>query len=459
MGINPFTRAMVGITGHHVDFNTRPEDIGGLSKIGLSICFASFLAALQFGIAGWFLAGNLDPIVRALVSFTTGLIGALVVLLIDRSFIYASDTRADSVGKLGYFYIAIRIFLILAIGSLSSQFVLPLLLKSELAIHIQDLKDNRYEAAKDRYLEKYNVQEKVSNEQSIRSSISKIRAELDNPPQSLVRQKLEAENCMLDYKRKVNSAIGPDVEFNEVANLFSADKTACDRLSVMYKEAYQGYFNPRKALLAQNQDAYGQAKEESNSAQAFMKTDLKHADETNQQFLNMSSSDVLWDLIKTNPGARTKYLLITIVQLVLELMPLLLKSLLGRSPLGIRVAMRMNALQEEYSNVELGYQLNSIERLIKVTNAQNTQRVNALDGEILIQEKKNHLMSLKADIRHKIFEGRQTPAFDWASIFGSIKAKKASANVKPDATEQSQKETRVDVKDDRAAVPHQYAPV
>jgi hypothetical protein len=235
MGINPFTRAMVGITGHHVDFNTRPEDIGGLSKIGLSICFASFLAALQFGIAGWFLAGNLDPIVRALVSFTTGLIGALVVLLIDRSFIYASDTRADSVGKLGYFYIAIRIFLILAIGSLSSQFVLPLLLKSELAIHIQDLKDNRYEAAKDRYLEKYNVQEKVSNEQSIRSSISKIRAELDNPPQSLVRQKLEAENCMLDYKRKVNSAIGPDVEFNEVANLFSADKTACDRLSVMYK--------------------------------------------------------------------------------------------------------------------------------------------------------------------------------------------------------------------------------
>jgi hypothetical protein len=227
----------------------------------------------------------------------------------------------------------------------------------------------------------------------------------------------------------------------------------------MYKEAYQGYFNPRKALLAQNQDAYGQAKEESNSAQAFMKTDLKHADETNQQFLNMSSSDVLWDLIKTNPGARTKYLLITIVQLVLELMPLLLKSLLGRSPLGIRVAMRMNALQEEYSNVELGYQLNSIERLIKVTNAQNTQRVNALDGEILIQEKKNHLMSLKADIRHKIFEGRQTPAFDWASIFGSIKAKKASANVKPDATEQSQKETRVDVKDDRAAVPHQYAPV
>jgi hypothetical protein len=459
MGINTFTRAMVGITGHHVDFNTRPEDIGGLSKIGLSICFASFLAALQFGIAGWFLAGDLDPIVRALVSLTTGLIGALVVLLIDRSFIYASDTRADSVGKLGYFYIAIRIFLILAIGSLSSQFVLPLLLKSELAIHIQDLKDNRYQAAKDRYLEKYNVQEKVSNEQSIRTSISKIRAELDNPPQSLVRQKLEAENCLLDYKRKINSAIGPDVEFNEVANLFSADKAACDRLSIIYKEAYQGYFNPRKVLLTINQDAYGKAQEDANSAQAFMTTDLKHADETNQQFINMSSADVLWDLIKTNPGARSKYLLITTVQLVLELMPLLLKSLLGRSPLGIRVAMRMNALQEEYSDVELQYQLNSIERVTKVTNAQNKQRITALDEEIIIQEKKNQLTSLKVDVRHKIFKTIQTPSADSESIFSSSKPKTDSPYVKPDVTQQPQEDTRVEVKGDRFVDPSHYATV
>ena len=457
MGINAFTRAMVSITGHHVDFHTRSEDVGGLSKIGLSICFASFLAALQFGIAGWFLASDLDPIVRASVSLTTGLIGALVVLLIDRSFIYASDTRADSVGKLGYFYIAIRIFLILAIGSLSSQFVLPLLLKSELAIHIQDLKDQRYQAAKDRYLEKYNVQEKVSNEQSIRSSISKIRAELDNPPQSLVRQKLEAENCLLDYKRKVNSAIGPDVEFNEVANLFSADKAACDRLSIIYKEAYQGYFNPRKVLLTINQDAYGKAQEDANSARAFMTTDLKQADETNQQFINMSSADVLWDLIKTNPGARSKYLLITTVQLVLELMPLLLKSLLGRSSLGIRVAMRMNALQEEYSDVELQYQLAAVERLTKVTNAQNNQRINALDEEMVIQEKKNQLATLKADVRHKIFKARRTPLADSESTFSSMKSKTDSANVKPNDTMQSQEDTRVEVKGDRFVDPRQYA--
>lgn len=420
---------MVSIAGHHVDLHTRAEDVGGLSKIGLSICFASLLAALQFGIAGWFLAVSLDPFEHAVVSVTIAFIGALVVLLIDRSFIYASDTRVASASKLGYFYIALRIFLILAIGSLSSQFVLPLLLKSELAIHIHDLKDRRYDEASFRYREKYSVQEKITNEQDIRSSISKIRAELQNPPQSLVRQKLEAESCLSDYKRKLNSAIGPDVDPNEVTNLFVTDKAACDRLNVVYKEAYQGYVNPRKAALVQHQDAYNQAHEEANTAQALMKSDLQHADENNRQFLNVSSADVLWDLIKTNPGARTKYLLVTIVQLVLELMPLLLKSLMGRSPLGIAIAMQMGEKEESFDEDLYQRQLRNIERLEHLTQVKNKQRMAALDEEISIQEQQNYLDSLK-------------PASALSSLFSTKPFNKGSKFAGPEVTESTCQEKR-----------------
>jgi len=431
--LNYFTKAMVGITGHYVDHTISPEDVGGLSKIGLSICFASLLAALQFGIAGWFLSENLGLFAQTLISITTGIVGALVVLIIDRSFIYASDTRADSGGKLGYFYLAIRIFLILAVGSLSSQFVLPLMLKSELAIHIQDLKDLRYEEAKNRYNEKYSVTEKVSTEQSIQSSVTKLKAELDNPPPSLIRQKLEAQNCLLDYKRKINSSIGPDVEFNEVANLFAADKAECDRLNLTYKEAYQAYFNPRKAALAQNVGAHSKAQEEATTAQALLKTDLTRTDQNNEQYLNMSSADVLWDLVKNNPGARSKYLLITTVQLVLELMPLLLKSLLGRSPLGIRVAMRINDIQNEYHEAEHRHELNQVERLVKATTAQNEQRLKALDDEIAIQEKKNHLTSLRVDKRNRYLETKASSLFNWGAAFGSKKTNKYEASSKPRA--------------------------
>jgi hypothetical protein len=33
--------------------------VGSLTKIGAAIAFASILAAIQFGIAGWFLAINM----------------------------------------------------------------------------------------------------------------------------------------------------------------------------------------------------------------------------------------------------------------------------------------------------------------------------------------------------------------------------------------------------------------
>jgi hypothetical protein len=119
--------------------------------------------------------------------------------------------------------------------------------------------------------------------------------------------------------------------------------------------------------------------------------------------------------------------------------------------------MRMNALQEEYSDVELQYQLAAIERLTKVTNAQNNQRINALDEEMVIQEKKNQLSNLKADVRHKIFKTRQTPVADSESTFSSMKSKTDSANVKPNDTMQSQEDTRVEVKGDRFVDPRQYA--
>ncbi|MDQ5883698.1 MAG: hypothetical protein QG556_34, partial [Pseudomonadota bacterium] len=47
---------LVFLTGHRISANTSAEEVGSLSKIGAAIAFASFLAALQFGIAGWFLA-------------------------------------------------------------------------------------------------------------------------------------------------------------------------------------------------------------------------------------------------------------------------------------------------------------------------------------------------------------------------------------------------------------------
>ena len=96
--MNLFTKAMVAVTGHRYDASVDPRDVGGLSKIGLSICFASILAAIQFGIAGWFLASGMSLDSRYLFAEIFAVIGALVVLIVDRNFIYAADTSSQSKG-------------------------------------------------------------------------------------------------------------------------------------------------------------------------------------------------------------------------------------------------------------------------------------------------------------------------------------------------------------------------
>jgi len=112
----------------------------------------------------------------------------------------------------------------------------------------------------------------------------------------------------------------------------------------------------------------------------------------------------MWSLIRTNPGARMKYLMITLVQLVLELMPLLLKSLLGRSSLGIRIAMRSQAMQHEYEETEHAYGLHTIHRTGKATKAKNEQSKLDLTDQIEIQKMKNELNTLKAQSRKTYFD-------------------------------------------------------
>ena len=410
--MNYFTRVMVGITGHHIEPGTRPEEVGGLSKIGLSICFASLLAAIQFGIAGWFLSAGLDTDSRYIAAAVTALIGSLVVLIIDRNFIYAADTRADLGGMLTYLYLAIRVFLIVSISSLSSQFILPLLLKSELAIHVQDLKDDRYDTAKERYTNKYEVKDKLESEQGISSQITKLKAEIANLPPALVRQRSAAEQCRAEYRRKINTSIGPDLDEEDIANLYAKDKIQCERLEATYKEAHRAYLQPKQLALATNEDAYQVAREEVTTAQAALKTDLHRTDENNQTYLNIASADVMWSLIRTNPGARMKYLMITVVQLVLELMPLLLKSLLGRSALGIRIAMRSQEMQHEYEETEHAYGLHSINRNGRATKAKNEQTKLDLVDQIAIQGMKNELNTLKAQSRKTYFDFSPNPQYN-----------------------------------------------
>lgn len=386
---------MVAVTGHRYDASVDPKDVGGLSKIGLSICFASILAAIQFGIAGWFLASGMSLDSRHLFAEIFAVIGALVVLIVDRNFIYAADTSSQSKGYITYAYLAIRIFLILVISSLSSQFTLPLLLKSELEIHVQDLKDERYDAAKNRYNNKYELAAKVQSERELGGDITRLKGALTNLPQSLVHQKLVSQQCMREYRKKINSSIGPDVDEEEVSNLYAREKIQCEQMELAYKEAYRLYIAPKQAELTLKNESYKHVLIDVSQAQNSFKNDLQKADQNNSQFLNASSSDVLWSLVKNNPGARMKYIMLTLAQMILELMPLLLKSILGQSPLGIQIALRNKRYSDALEESQHHSRMAQIDRLGEQKRTQFAYEKESLERRAEHQKLKNQISALK----------------------------------------------------------------
>jgi len=329
---------LVFLTGHRISPRTSPEEIGSLSKIGAAIAFASFLAALQFGIAGWFLAMDLHFLLQLLMAVVFATIGAGIVLVLDRNFIYLADTRYETDKKLTYIYLGIRIFLITVIGSLSSQFTMPLFLKSELAIHAQDMKDGRFTEAKERYQEKYELANKTAGLTSLEDKTTKLRKEISSLTPELVRQRGLVGQCFADYNKKTKTTFAPDLDEHEIISLYAKDKRECERIDGIYRENYRNYVDPKEAELAQMGAAIVQAQGDINTAKKEIAQDLDKATQINDAYINVASADVLSSLVRNNPGAFMKYALLTLLQLCLELMPILLKLQAGQSPLGHRMA-------------------------------------------------------------------------------------------------------------------------
>ena len=329
---------LVFLTGHRIAANTSAEEVGSLSKIGAAIAFASFLAALQFGIAGWFLAMDLNIFLQILMALVFGVIGAGIVLVLDRNFIYLADTRYETDKKLTYVYLGIRIFLITVIGSLSSQFTMPLFLKSELAIHAQDMKDGRFTEAKERYQEKYELADKTAGLTTLEDKTAKLRKEITSLTPELVRQRGLVGQCFADYNKKTKTTFAPDLDEHEIISLYAKDKRECERIDGIYRENYRNYVGPKEAELAQMGAAISQAQSDIDTAKKDIAQDLDKATKVNEAYINVASADVLSSLVRNNPGAFMKYALITLLQLCLELMPILLKLQAGQSPLGHRMA-------------------------------------------------------------------------------------------------------------------------
>ncbi len=382
---------LVFLTGHRLSPDTPIKEIGSLTKIGSAIAFASFLAAIQFGIAGWFLSAGQPLVLRLLMTVVCSAVGLLIVLVLDRNFIYLADTRYETEKNISYFYLGIRVFLITVIGSLSSQFTMPLLLKSELEIHAQDLKDGRYSQSKEFYQQKYELADKSKTLETIDQKIVRLKKELQNPPQDITRKRAAADRCFQDYRQKVRSTFAPDLDESEILQLYAKDKQECERLEAGYRSAYQAYVTPREAELSKAGEEITQAQVAVETAKASITNDLNKTSSIHEAYINVGSADVLWSLVTTNGGAFMKYVLLTLLQLCLELMPIFLKIQAGQSQMGHRIALKA---YEHKTKTLAQMNLSASQRLQSETQLQFARHEQAMDYKKQEGEEQKYALQL-----------------------------------------------------------------
>jgi hypothetical protein len=268
---------------------------------------------------------------------------------------------------------------------------MPLLLKSELEIHAQDLKDGRYTQSKEFYQQKYELADKSKALETLDQRIVRLKKELQSPPQEITRKRAAAEKCIQDYRQQVRNTFAPDLDESEIVQLYAKDKQECDRLEAVYRNAYHAYVTPRETELTKAGEDITQAQVAVETAKASITTDLTKTSAIHEAFINVGSADVLWSLITNNGGAFMKYLLLSLLQLCLELMPIFLKIQAGQSQMGHRIALKA---YEHKTKTLAQMNLSASQRLQSETLLQTARHDQAMDFKKLEGEEQKYALQL-----------------------------------------------------------------
>jgi len=315
-----------------------PEEREVIAKIGGAVLFATMVAFLNWGIAGWTYAAGIDPVTRLPIAALTASIGAFMAALFDRSFVYFADTSIEGERFKLFAYGAARIAIIVAIGSITSQAVMPLLLGSELkaqALHMTEA------AEKNRVADlntRYQVGQKESEIKIARKEVEALRLAASNLPPDIQKKVLAAKACWTDYGAQKAKLLSAGYSLVESQTKLTAKASYCSERSTLANAERTSYFSRIQSQL-DHAVKDKQAKEsEFAETESVIKSKVESAGLVEVESFNPRSSTVLWAMVKSNPGALGKWAVISFMLLVFELLPLILKFQAGQSNVGRRIA-------------------------------------------------------------------------------------------------------------------------
>jgi Domain of unknown function (DUF4407) len=333
--------ALVRLTGHKPDRATAgPEDFGGLAKVGAAIVPAATLCAVNSGGLGWMLAENLTQTQQNVAAGVAACMGLAFVLSFDRAAVYLADTRPDMPRLTKLSYLGTRVVIVLTMGMFTAQAVMPVLLDKELqvqALRMQERSDAQRHTALSTRL--------GIGEKGVASGKAAARAQEAERLQSVVPadiaaalKAVQACRAQVQSQRERLQAEGLSVQDSRIRTATQAQ--ACAARSTQAQAARDSHL---RAARSAAQGARAQASAAASTWQSAQQEAVQRSGDSariERAALTPRSSEVMAALLAENAGARFKWFLLSLLQLLLELMPLILKAFSGVSQAGREIALR-----------------------------------------------------------------------------------------------------------------------
>lgn len=338
--MRPVERIFVWLSGYspRVVENHPAEDREPLAKLGGLVLLAMIVASSNWGVAGWSFSTGHPMAFRPVIAGLSGLLGAAIVLGVDRSALFFIDTTPVQTGWRIILFALFRIALVLAVSAVTSQAVIPALLDKELAAHALTL----IEQSETERLQSLNSQFKIEERKvalgTAANEVTRIERAAATVPPDIERKLLAAKRCWSEHAAIKQRLLEQGYSDQDVRERLAGNAARCARDARHAADEREAHFKRVRAQLDQAIAAKSGAVTDLVQAQSTVQTKIERAARVESEAISPQSSTVLWSLLRTDPGALVKWLLITSALLAAELAPMLLKLLVDQTTIGRKIA-------------------------------------------------------------------------------------------------------------------------
>lgn len=308
------------------------EATHAIAMTGSLVAFAMLTTGSIWAIAGYAIAGDspIGGVVGAIV-------GASFALSIDRIGAYALDAQAPGLGRT-LAMVSIRACACILISTITTERITPVLLGRDgerVALEQREAKDIARAKALN---ERYDITGLRANAAQADVKVTEAQAAVATIPASIVKMETDARACWQTVTMRRASLVKRGVGEVERRRLLVPLTANCADLTNATQRELGLCRDASQKALTEAVTSQSAARAALSSAEAAINARLSEGSQIDRASITGLSSMVADSVLISSPSARRTWISFYLFLLIIELSPLVLKSLSGPSAPGARIA-------------------------------------------------------------------------------------------------------------------------